>query len=260
MELLPSAPAVATATSSELHERIASGEFAGKPAEELLGWAHQEFAPRLVLSCSFGAPEGLLLLDMMHRIDPASRVFVLDTGRLPQATHDLIDRIRDRYGLRVEVVFPAGKAVETMVRHHGQNLFYESQELRKRCCAVRKVDPLRRYFATAGVDAWVSGLRRAQSATRRDVAAVEIDEAHGGIVKLNPLVDWDLERVWSTARERGIPTNRLHREGYPSVGCEPCSRAIRPGEDLRAGRWWWERDGDRECGIHLGEEKDGSGI
>jgi len=237
---------------------IEARAFESWSAEEILGWGVERFHPRLSLSCSFGAPEGLVLLDMMHRVEPGARVFVLDTGRLPQATYDLMDRVRDRYGKRVEVVFPRAEAVESMVREHGMNLFYESIEKRQLCCGIRKVEPLRRYLAD--VDAWVSGLRRDQNVTRGDTAKVEIDLAHGGIVKLNPLADWEAEEVWGYVRTHGVPTNRLHKEGYPSVGCDPCSRAIEAGDDPRAGRWWWESPETRECGIHVGEEAGGSGI
>lgn len=240
--------------------QVAAGAFEGLDAAALLGAAIERFHPRIALSCSFGAPEGLALLDMMHRIEPTSRVFVLDTGRLPQATHDLIDRVRDRYQKDIEVVFPEAEAVQGLVRGRGQNLFYESVEQRQRCCAVRKVEPLRRYFAGAGVDAWVSGLRREQNSTRREAPKVERDALHGGRIKFNPLVEWSHDDVWAYVRANHVPTNRLHQAGYPSVGCEPCSRAIGPGDDLRAGRWWWEHESTRECGLHVGEEKDGSGI
>lgn len=246
--------------SAEVLAEIASGRLEQLDAEALLRWGIAAFHPRLVLSCSFGAPEGLVILDLMQRIEPASRVFMLDTGRLPQATHDLVDRVRDRYGVQVEVLFPDPRAIQDMVRRHGQNLFYESVEKRQLCCRLRKVEPMRRYFAEAGIDAWVAGLRREQGVTRKDASKAEIDEAHGGLVKLNPLADWSEEQVWAYVRERNVPVNRLHKEGYPSVGCEPCSRAIQPGEDIRAGRWWWENAETRECGIHVGEERDGSGI
>ncbi|NNL66189.1 MAG: phosphoadenylyl-sulfate reductase [Myxococcales bacterium] len=225
---------------------------------EILGWAIRNFHPRLALSCSFGAPEGMVLLHLMHGIEPGSRVFTLDTGRVPQATFDLMDRVRERYGKPIEVVFPESSAVERMVREDGMNLFYESVEKRQLCCRIRKVEPLRRYLS--GVDAWVSGLRREQNVTRSDTRKVEIDLAHGGIVKINPIADWSADDVWHYVRENGVPTNRLHREGYPSVGCEPCSRAVEAGEDPRAGRWWWENAETRECGIHVGEESGGSGI
>ena len=140
----------------------------------------------------------------------------------------------------------------------GHNLFYDSEEQRKRCCRIRKVEPLRRYLS--GVDAYVSGLRREQNANRADTRKVEFDRAAGGVVKLNPLADWSSDRVWRYVDEFEVPVNRLHAQGYPSVGCAPCTRAVKHGEDPRAGRWWWENDDTRECGIHLGEEEGGSGI
>ncbi len=237
---------------------VRSGAAESWDAQEILTWAIKNFAPRVALSCSFGAPEGMALLDMMHRIDPGSRVFVLDTGRLPQATYDLIDRIRDRFGKTIEVVFPDAAGVEALVLANGLNGFYESVENRLACCRVRKVEPLNRMLA--GLDAWVTGLRRDQNVTRADTAKLEIDRAHGGIIKVNPIADWTRDRVEAYIREHDIPTNRLHLQGYPSVGCEPCSRAIQPGDDPRAGRWWWENPETRECGIHTGEQDQGSGI
>jgi phosphoadenosine phosphosulfate reductase len=255
-------PSVTTSkiASDQLLESIGQGSFESWDAERILGWAIETFHPRLVLSASFGAPEGMVLLDLMQRLEPGVRVFTLDTGRLPQATHDLIDRVRDRYDVAVEVVFPDPTEVVEMVRQGGQNLFYESVEKRQLCCRVRKVEPMRRYFATAGLDAWVAGLRRGQGVTRTEAAKVEIDDAHGGLVKINPLVDWSHEQVWDYVREHNVPVNRLHKAGYPSVGCDPCSRAIQPGEDIRAGRWWWENPETKECGIHVEEESGGSGI
>jgi phosphoadenylyl-sulfate reductase (thioredoxin) len=176
------------AVSAALLESIRQGSMESWDAERVLAWSIETFHPRLVLSASFGAPEGMVLLDMMHRIESGVRVFTLDTGRLPQATHDLIDRVRDRYGVAVEVVFPDQAEVVEMVRRGGQNLFYESVENRQLCCRIRKVEPMRRYFATAGIEAWVAGLRRGQGVTREEAARVEIDEAHGGLVKINPLV------------------------------------------------------------------------
>lgn len=231
----------------------------GWSAERVLEWGLERFAPRIALSASFGSPEGLAILDMMHRLAPArTRVFTIDTGRLPQETHNLIDRVRDRYDVPVEVYFPEPQRVEAMVRKRGMNLFYESVEARRLCCAIRKVEPLER--ALAGLDAWIAGLRRDQSVTRTEVRPVEIDEAHGDRIKLNPLWSWTREEVWKYVSSHDVPVNALHGEGYPSVGCAPCSRAIRPGEDERAGRWWWEQAENRECGIHTGYESDGSGI
>ncbi len=231
---------------------IEANEAESLSPQEILTWALKNFQPNIALSCSFGAPEGLAILDMMHRIDPASRVFVLDTGRIPQATYDLMDRVRERYGKEIEVIFPEAEAVQGMVRAKGMNLFYESIENRQLCCRIRKVEPLNRYLAT--LDAWVSGLRRDQNVTRRDTAKVEIDYIHGGAVKINPIADWTRDDVLGYVKAQNVPINRLHAEGYPSVGCEPCSRAIRPGEDQRAGRWWWESADTRECGIHVAGE------
>ncbi len=242
----------------EIFEYIASGAAEALSAQEILTWGIKNFSPKIALSCSFGAPEGLLLLDLMHRIDPRSRVFVLDTGRLPQATYDLIDRVRERYDKPIEIVFPRAEDVEAMVRSRGVNLFYESVENRQLCCRIRKVEPLRRYLA--GLDAWVAGLRRDQNVTRMATPKLEIDAANGGIVKLNPIADWTHADVMAYIRANDVPTNRLNARGYPSVGCDPCSRAVAPGEDPRSGRWWWENPETRECGIHGGEEDQGSGI
>lgn len=239
--------------------QVDSGEMNAWPAERVLAWGLETFAPRIALSASFGSPEGMVLLDLMHRIDPTrTRVFTIDTGRLPQETYDLMDRVRDRYSIEVEVYLPEPEPVEAMVRKHGHNLFYESVEKRQLCCALRKVAPLDR--ALGPLDAWIAGLRAEHSRARARVTTVEIDRVHGDRIKLNPLAAWTREKVDVYVRERRIPVNALHRHGYPSVGCAPCSRAIQPGEDERAGRWWWERDDARECGIHVGYESDGSGI
>ncbi len=223
--------------------------------EDILTWAVKNYHPRLVLSASFGAPEGMVLLDMMHRIEPESRVFVLDTGRLHGATHDLIDRIRDRYDKRIEVIFPRAQDVEQMVREKGMNHFYETLENRRLCCRIRKVEPMQRYLRD--FDAYVTGLRRDQSVTRRDTPKIELDVGNGGLVKINPIADWTHERVMEYVGEQRVPINRLHSKGYPSVGCEPCTRAIGLGDDPRAGRWWWENEDTRECGLHPSDEQSG---
>ena len=226
--------------------------------EDILTWAVRKFGSRLTISASFGAPEGMILIDMLHKIDPATRVFVLDTGRLHTATYDLIDRVRDRYGKNVEVVFPKHEDVQAMVTEKGMNLFYESLENRQLCCQIRKVQPMRRHLA--GFDAYLTGLRRDQNLNRADTRKIVIDPSHGGLVKINPLADWSHDRVMEYVGQHTVPINRLHREGYPSVGCEPCSRAVGPGDDPRAGRWWWENDDVKECGLHVQEESEGSGI
>ena len=160
-----------------------------------------------------------------------------------------MDAIRARYGVCVEVYFPDAIRVQDMVRAQGLNLFYNSVELRKLCCHVRKVEPLKR--ALKDLNAWMTGLRREQAVTRADVRKVELDKDHGNIVKINPLAEWSCEQVWNYIRENNVPFNRLHKQGYPSIGCAPCTRAVTPGEDLRAGRWWWENPETKECGLHM---------
>lgn len=260
VESSPIARATATAQIlPEIADEIRAAEMDAWPAEKILEWGLDRFAPRIALSASFGSPEGLVILDLMHRIDPArTRVFTIDTGRLPQPTYNLIDRVRDRYDLDVEIYFPQAEAVQRMVQGNGLNLFYESAEQRKLCCYTRKVEPLER--ALADLDAWIAGLRPDQATTRQQVKAVEIDDVHGDRIKLNPLVGWTRGDVWKYVKEHHVPVNALHAEGYPSVGCAPCSRAIKEGEDERAGRWWWENEESRECGIHTGYETEGSGI
>lgn len=253
----PLTPLTGNTLDSSILDEIRSGRLESLSAEEILIWGLGNFHPRMSLSCSFGNPEGLVLLHMLSRLEPSARVYMLDTGRLPQETHDLVDRVRDRYGVEVEVVMPEASAVQKMVREHGQNLFYESLEKRRLCCRLRKVEPNASYLAE--LDAHVTGLRREQNVTRTDTAKVELS-ADGRLVKINPLVDWSREDVMQFVRDNGVPVNRLHQRGFPTVGCAPCTRAIEPGEDIRAGRWWWESPEDKECGLHVGEEKDGSGI
>jgi len=238
---------------------VMARRFDDATAEDILRWGFESFAPRIALSASFGSPEGMVLLDLMHAISPRhTRVFALDTGRLHQETYELMDRVRNRYGITIEVYFPRAEAVEAMVREHGLDLFYDSVARRQLCCGVRKVEPLGR--ALADLDAWITGLRPDQSTTRAGVRAVEVDAAHGGRIKLNPLVRWSRQAVLEYADKHHVPISALHAQGYPSVGCVPCTRSVQPGEDERAGRWWWERADTRECGIHLGHEEKGSGI
>jgi len=232
----------------------------GKPAQEVLAWALDRFHPSCALSVGGGA-DGMALLDMAWRIHPGVRVFTLDTGRLPEETYTLFDAVRERYGIRVEVLFPGRDEVEAMVRDSGLNLMYKSPDLRLECCRVRKVLPLDRYLA--GMDAWITGLRRSQWKTRERVHKVETDDAHGGIVKVNPLADWSRQQVWDYIHAQDVPYHSLLDQGYTSIGCAPCTRSVEPGEDDRAGRWWWENDTEKECGIHcsiqviLGEGKPG---
>ena len=217
-----------------------------RPAEEVVAWAVGTFGDRFALVTAFQA-EGMVILDLARRVDPAVRVITIDTGRLPQATHDFIDAVRARYDTGVEVVVPDAAAVAALVGRHGQNLFRRDVALRRLCCHVRKVEPLAR--ALRGVQAWASGLRRDMSPARAGTAKAELDAAHGA-VKVNPLADWSREQVWAYVRAHQVPVHPLYGEGYTSIGCLPCTRPARPGEDERAGRWWWEAGGDRECGLH----------
>lgn len=223
-------------------------EMEEKSAEEVLRWAIDTFHPRIAFASSFGA-EDVVIIDMLIKIRKDARIFTLDTGRLNQETYDVMDAIRDRYNVSIEVYFPDAKEVEEMVRKHGMNLFYHSVELRKLCCEVRKVRPLNR--ALQGLDAWITGLRREQADSRARIAKVEMDAQHNNIVKVNPLADWRWDMVWDYIRKNNVPYNKLHDKGYPSIGCEPCTRAIKAGEHFRAGRWWWEQDAYKECGLHV---------
>ncbi len=174
-------------------------------------------------------------------------IFTLDTGRMFQETYSLIDRTREKYGIPVEVVFPDSRDVEKMVNEHGANLFYESVKNRMLCCRIRKTEPSRRVLKW--LDAWVTGIRRAQGVTRTNLRKLEWDEEYC-LVKVNPLIDWDLDAVWKYIKKNNIPYNPLHDKSYPSVGCLPCTRAVKEGEDIRSGRWWWEDPDKKECGLH----------
>lgn len=202
--------------------------------------------PPAVLATSLGA-EDMVLTDLVAKHFPGIGVFTLDTGRLNPETYELLAEVRSRYAREVRVYFPDAAEVEAFVNQHGPNAFYESVGLRKSCCYIRKVGPLKR--ALAGKGAWITGLRREQSPERQSVQAIEWD-AGNGLYKANPLVDWTNDDVWAYLRAHGVPYNRLHDQGYASIGCAPCTRPIRTGEDFRAGRWWWEEDAAKECGLH----------
>lgn len=217
-----------------------------RPAFEILRFFLEKYGDRAGFSTSLGA-EDQVITEMISRIAPSTRIFTLDTGRLFPETYDLIDLTSRRYGVSIDLFFPDAARVESMVKAKGVNLFYESVENRKLCCHIRKIEPLRR--ALAGLEVWISGLRREQSVTRNQLAVVEWDTLHQ-MIKVNPLLDWSTGQVWETVRERNIPVNPLHDKGYPSIGCLPCTRAVEPGEDIRAGRWWWEHPENKECGLH----------
>ena len=216
-------------------------------AEGALRWASDNLCPSVGKASSFGA-EDAAVIDMMVKITPEFQFFTLDTGFLPKETLDIIAAVEDRYGIKVERLKPDPERVEHMVEERGTHLFYESVEGRKTCCHVRKVEPMNAKLAT--LNGWITGLRRDQTEARRDMEMFELDSAHGGIVKINPIINWSIEDVWGYVRAHGVPYNALLDRGYTSIGCEPCTRAVKPGEDPRAGRWWWER-GVKECGLHV---------
>jgi|SRR5215471_14065365 len=216
--------------------------------EHLLDWGLQVFGNRIALCAAFG-PEGIVLLHILWQMKQRIRIFTLDTGRLPPETHDLIQQIQDLYGFEIDVYTPDPGEVREMVKTHGINLFYSGVDRRELCCEIRKVHPLTK--ALNGLSAWITGLRRTQTVSRRAAKKIEIDDLHGNILKLNPLAYWSEQDVWDYIRDRRLPYNALHDSGYRSIGCAPCTRATNPGEGIHAGRWWWERDSQRECGLHL---------
>ena len=198
----------------------------------------------------------MVLIDMAWRINPDIRVFTLDTGRLPPETYALFEEVRERYGIKVEFEVPDSEAVSQLISAEGPNLMYKGVDLRLACCTIRKVAPLKRKLAT--LDAWVAGLRREQWVSRKNIAKVELDRDHGGIVKLNPLADWTLDQVWNYVHANEVPYHELFDHGYTSIGCAPCTRPVMKGEPERAGRWWWEQDTAKECGIHCSVDLAGS--
>jgi len=199
------------------------------------------------LACSFSV-EDVVIIDLIQALQLPIGVFAIDTGRLNEETYEVADALTDRYRISIDWYFPKNAAVECLLKDKGPFSFRESLENRQECCRVRKVEPLSR--ALAGLSGWVTGLRREQSVTRADLAPIEVDETNGGILKINPLLNWTSDQVWDYAREQGVPVNRLHRQGYPSIGCAPCTRAVQPGENERSGRWWWEDPENKECGLH----------
>ncbi|MCA1595623.1 MAG: phosphoadenylyl-sulfate reductase [Chloroflexi bacterium] len=222
--------------------------------EELLEWAFDRFGDRVAIFTTFQR-ETMCLVDMAHKINPDVRVITIDTGRLPQETYEMIERVRDHYGINVDVRYPEAEHVEKMVYKHGPNLFYKSVDNRLLCCEIRKVLPLQK--ALRGLDCWVTGMRRQQWATRANVKKIELDHLHDGIVKLNPMADWPEEDVMAYTRKHNVPEHELYSRGYPSIGCASCSRPVAEGEEARSGRWWWETNAPKECGMHCSIETGG---
>ena len=214
--------------------------------EEVLAYVLKEFKDSIALSSSLSI-EDQALTKMIVDIDKSTRIFTLDTGRLFPETYQLIDRTNLTYDIKIEVFFPDYREVQRMVREEGINLFYNSIESRHRCCAIRKLEPLKRAFK--GLDAWICGLRHEQSVTRKNMQLIEWDDQHD-IVKVNPLINWTEQQVREYIHDHHVPYNKLFDKGYPSIGCEPCTRAVKPGDDPRSGRWWWEAPDKRECGLH----------
>jgi phosphoadenosine phosphosulfate reductase len=206
----------------------------------------QNYLPA-TLATSFGA-EDMVLMDLICKHAPGIDIFTLDTGRLPKETYELMQTLNNHYDKKVEVFFPNTADVELFVTNNGPNAFYDSVELRKQCCGLRKVVPLNR--ALSGKKAWITGMRRSQSVTRSELPVSEWDDDHG-LQKFSPLTDWSNGNVWAYLRANDVPYNKLHDEGYASIGCAPCTRAITMGEDIRAGRWWWEDPENKECGLHV---------
>ena len=219
--------------------------FEVESASEILAWAIESYGDSFAIATSF-QKEGMVIVDLAARLAPEVRIFTLDTCRLPVETHRMIKTVRERYGIATEIVLPDPEEVHEMVSIGGQNLFYESVESRRLCCDIRKVRPLERKLLT--LRAWATGIRRDQSETRARTPKVELSATP---VKINPLADWTAAQVEEYTRANRVPVHPLYAHGYTSIGCAPCTRAIEPGEDHRAGRWWWERDARKECGIHF---------
>ena len=222
-------------------------EFEKTSAVSLIQWALGKFHSKLTVASSFGA-EDVVLIDLVTKFDSHVRIFTLDTGRLNEETYEVMDKVRRKYGVKIHSYFPKAEFVESLEREKGFYSFRESVENRKECCTIRKVEPLSR--ALKDMEVWMTGLRRSQSVTRADIQKIEYDAVHE-IYKINPLADWSEEDIWGYIKKNEVPYNRLHDLGYPSIGCAPCTRAIKPGEDVRAGRWWWENPEHKECGLHL---------
>ncbi len=222
-------------------------DFEAKSAEELLLWCMDQYSVEAGLASSFGM-EDMVLIDMIAKLNGSLTIFTLDTGRLHEETYELMEQVRSKYGLEIKTYFPDRDKVENLVQEKGFFSFRESVDNRKECCHIRKVEPLNR--ALGGLKAWITGLRRAQGVTRTDIAKVMEDADHPPLIKINPLAEWTEEQVMTYIAEQNVPINALHKRNYPSIGCAPCTRPVEPGEDIRAGRWWWENPEHKECGLH----------
>ena len=229
------------ATIDKLNETLS-----GKQPSEILAYFISENKDKVGFGSSLGA-EDQVLTHMISKIDKSVRIFTLDTGRLFPETYQLIEETNQKYGINIEVFFPGNAAVEKMVKEKGINLFYQSVENRKLCCHIRKIEPSKR--ALKGLNVWITGIRKDQTISRFFNKLVEWDDANK-LFKVNPLLHWTQKHVWDYIRSNEIPYNKLHDKGYPSIGCQPCTRAVQAGEDLRSGRWWWEQTEHKECGLN----------
>jgi phosphoadenosine phosphosulfate reductase len=237
----------AFAPATEITEIAA--KLRGADPSAVVGWAAKRFGASIAVASSFSV-EDCVVIDLLHKASNGhARVFALDTGRLHDETYLTAERVRMKYDLEIQWMFPQRDAVEGLIRAKGLYSFRDSLDNRHECCGIRKVEPLGR--ALGELDAWITGLRRDQSVTRTEAAEIEVDAAHGGMTKVNPLIGWSMEQVRAYAKANAVPVHPLHDKGFPSIGCAPCTRAIQPGEHPRAGRWWWEDPENKECGIHL---------
>lgn len=221
-------------------------QFENASPQTVLRYFLESYKGRIGLASSLSI-EDQTLTAMICDIDKSCRIFTLDTGRVFPETYSLISKTNDRFGIKLEIFFPDHRLVQPMVEKHGINLFYQSIELRKECCHVRKLEPLKRAFR--GLEVWICGLRHEQSITRTTNHMIEWDAANN-MIKINPLINWTEQQTWDFIRANQVPYNSLHDKGFPSIGCQPCTRATESGEDIRAGRWWWENPEQRECGLH----------
>lgn len=235
----------------ELNLKALNLQYVEEKPEDIIQYIVEKIGVNNIALASSLSIEDQILTHMLLKINPKARIFFIDTGRHFQKTYDLMEETMGRYKFNFEVYAPESRDLETMVSKHGPNFFYDSVELRKKCCEIRKVKPLNRVLST--VDGWICGLRREQSQTRVDIEIFEWDKGHS-IYKINPIVYWTEEKIWEYIEEHNVPYSSLYKNGFPSIGCEPCTRAIKPGEDVRSGRWWWEDPDKKECGLHPGAE------
>ena len=221
-------------------------EFQNSSPQEVISFFLSNYPDKIAFATSLGI-EDQVITEMIVSTNKSIKIFTLDTGRLFQETYDLIQKTNSRYKINIEIYFPDTRQVEKMVKEKGINLFYESIENRKLCCHVRKIESLKRVINN--FDFWITGLRKKQSEIRANDKLIEWDKING-LIKVNPLIKWTEKDVWNYIKEKNIPYNSLHNKGFKSIGCVPCTRAVEDSEDSRSGRWWWENDGHKECGLH----------